>query len=161
MLLSAVEIEYCWLRYSELLKDLGAREQYAQNDVLERLFWLLYRMLAMWVTPIASMFLIQWYQSDQENQKALQGKVEVLHLEYGDYSHILRWISLSLGHSLFGSHMHIDAFLLKSVCSVFLPFLLHLPSQVSFFLSSVLHFVLFRDKNLVVLIELEPEPMKA
>lgn len=29
--------------------------------------------------------------------------------------------------------VHVDLFLLKSVCSFFLPFLLHLPSQLSFF----------------------------
>lgn len=37
----------------------------------------------MCVTPIASVFLIQWCQSDQKNQKALQGEVEALPLERG------------------------------------------------------------------------------
>jgi len=45
---------------------------------------------------------------------------------------ILRWVSVSLWHSLFGSHSTRDPFLLKSICSFFLPFLLHLLSQLSF-----------------------------
>ena len=41
---------------------------------------------------------------------------------------MLLWHILSSAHTT-----HVDLFLLKSVCSFFLPFLLHLPSQLSFF----------------------------
>lgn len=150
------------LHCSELLTVLGAREQCVQRGVLERLFWLAYRKLATRVTLTTSVFLRQWCQSDQENQETLRGEVEVLRLE------VVLILTFSAGQPC-PSDAHSQDPTKPTDWSppkaTALPFLLPsfppLPPLWALFLfthSSSL--CSFRGKNWVVVIELEPEPMK-